>query len=145
MLRALCRKRTAQSPFLTIQGVLKAPLGRTAASDTGAASGQPDSPRSWLLSLRNFERSGIPKDAGTSHGAAWQLSRMHDLLERLGSPHRALPRVVHVVGSKGKGSTVALLDAALRNSGQRVACYTSPHVLDVEERIAVGALEALVR
>lgn len=146
MLRALFREQHTAVPrtYYLARGALERPSYRAAApACSAAAAEQPDSPRSWLVSLRNYERSGIPKDAGTRGGAAWQLSRMHDLLRRLGSPHTALRRVVHVVGSKGKGSTVAMLDAALRASGQRVACYTSPHVLDLEERIAVGAPCAL--
>jgi dihydrofolate synthase/folylpolyglutamate synthase len=65
---------------------------------------------------------------------------MHDLLRQVGSPHTGLRHVVQVVGSKGKGSTVALLEAALRRQGVSVGSYTSPHLLTVEERIRLGVL-----
>jgi len=59
-----------------------------------------------------------------------------DLLALLGDPHRAYP-VFHVAGTNGKGSTVATLDAMLRGAGLRVGRYTSPHLVDFCERIAV--------
>jgi dihydrofolate synthase/folylpolyglutamate synthase len=65
-----------------------------------------------------------------------KLERMLDLLERLGSPHRQLP-IVHITGTKGKGSTSAMLDAVLREAGYRVGLFTSPHLEHVEERIRV--------
>ena len=49
--------------------------------------------------------------------------RMHKLLARLGNPHKALP-VVHVAGSKGKGSVTAMLAAGLQAAGYRVGTYT---------------------
>lgn len=62
---------------------------------------------------------------------------MRRLLELTGNPHRQL-RVVHVAGTKGKGSTVAMIAAMLRESGHRVGRYMSPHVHRLEERIAVN-------
>ena len=67
---------------------------------------------------------------------------MHQLLQHLGSPHAALSNVVHVVGSKGKGTVAALLAAVLRQAGLRVGVYTSPHLVHTSERIAVGARHA---
>jgi len=49
----------------------------------------------------------------------------------------SLPHVVHVAGTKGKGSTVALLDSILRQARLRVGVYTSPHLVDVRERIRI--------
>ncbi|MBI2059782.1 MAG: bifunctional folylpolyglutamate synthase/dihydrofolate synthase [Nitrospirae bacterium] len=61
-------------------------------------------------------------------------------LERLGNPHSRL-KVFHVAGTNGKGSTCALLSSILRAAGYRVGLYTSPHFLDVRERIRVdGAM-----
>ncbi|MFO0809741.1 MAG: folylpolyglutamate synthase/dihydrofolate synthase family protein [Gemmataceae bacterium] len=69
-----------------------------------------------------------------------KLDRMRDLLSRLGDPHEKL-KTVHVTGSKGKGSTCAMLDSVLRHAGYRVGLFTSPHLTDVRERIQVdGAL-----
>jgi UDP-N-acetylmuramyl tripeptide synthase len=96
--------------------------------------------KAWLSRLRNYERSGIPQGAGSVTGTSWHLSSMHDLLRRVGSPHTELQHVVHVVGSKGKGSTVALLEAALQRQGLVVGAYTSPHLIAVEERIRLGVV-----
>ena len=63
------------------------------------------------------------------------LGRMMRLLEALGRPHRALPPVVHVAGTNGKGSVVAFMRAALAAAGYRVHAYTSPHLLRFHERI----------
>lgn len=63
------------------------------------------------------------------------LDRVHRLLSALGDPHRRLPRVVHVAGTNGKGSTIAFLRAFLESAGYRVNAYTSPHLLRFNERI----------
>src|SRR5438876_12091302 len=65
-----------------------------------------------------------------------KLDRMRTLLERLGDPQRRL-RIIHVAGSKGKGSTSAMLAAILRRAGYRTGLFTSPHLCSVEERIQV--------
>ncbi|MHB0948120.1 MAG: bifunctional folylpolyglutamate synthase/dihydrofolate synthase [Gemmatimonadaceae bacterium] len=64
------------------------------------------------------------------------LERMERLLATLGDPHLALP-VLHVAGTNGKGSTVATAEALLRSRGLRVARYTSPHLVEFNERIVV--------
>jgi len=62
---------------------------------------------------------------------------MGALLAALGNPHRAYP-VLHVAGTNGKGSTVATLDALLRHAGLRVARYTSPHLVQFNERVVIN-------
>jgi dihydrofolate synthase/folylpolyglutamate synthase len=62
---------------------------------------------------------------------------MRRLLAAVGGPHERLP-VVHVAGTKGKGSTVAMLASILEDSGHRVGRYMSPHVHAIEERICVA-------
>ncbi|MEW5825657.1 MAG: folylpolyglutamate synthase/dihydrofolate synthase family protein [Candidatus Bipolaricaulota bacterium] len=64
------------------------------------------------------------------------LSRVQRLLESLGSPERAFP-AVHVTGTNGKGSVVAMLESILRAAGYRVGRYTSPDVEDFRDRITV--------
>ena len=64
------------------------------------------------------------------------LEPEHDLVARLGSPERGLC-AVHVAGSKGKGTTCALVAAALRAAGVRVGLYTSPHVEHLGERLVL--------
>lgn len=68
------------------------------------------------------------------------LERTIALLEALGDPHRTFPSI-HIAGTNGKGSSVATAEALLRAKGLRVGTYTSPHLVDFRERIAVdGAL-----
>ncbi|MEZ5846780.1 MAG: folylpolyglutamate synthase/dihydrofolate synthase family protein [Geminicoccaceae bacterium] len=63
------------------------------------------------------------------------LSRIERLLARLGHPERSLPPVVHIAGTNGKGSTLAMLDAMLTASGRKVHRYISPHLVHFNERI----------
>lgn len=65
-------------------------------------------------------------------------SFFHDLLSDLGDPHLKLPPVVHVAGTNGKGSTIAMLCALLEKSGKSVHVYTSPHLIEFNERIVLG-------
>ncbi|MFT4795473.1 MAG: dihydrofolate synthase/folylpolyglutamate synthase [Paracoccaceae bacterium] len=66
------------------------------------------------------------------------LDRMHRLLARLGHPERAMPPVVHVAGTNGKGSTVAMIRAGLEGAGDRCHAYTSPHLARFHERIRLA-------
>ncbi len=69
------------------------------------------------------------------------LERMRAQLDALGAPDSRLGTVVHVAGTNGKGSTVAMIAQAARNAGKRVATYTSPHLSTLRERIQIdGAL-----
>jgi dihydrofolate synthase/folylpolyglutamate synthase len=68
------------------------------------------------------------------------LERVERVLERL-APRRP-ETVLHVGGTNGKGSCVALLESLLAASGRRVGSYTSPHVLRYNERIRIGGREA---
>lgn len=70
-------------------------------------------------------------------GVVLGLDRMRTLLDALGAPDRQLGRVVHVAGTNGKGSTVAMIAALARAAGQRVATYTSPHLSSLRERIVI--------
>ena len=68
--------------------------------------------------------------------AEFHLDRMFALLELLDNPHQAYP-VIHVAGTKGKGSTSALAASALQAAGYRTGLYSSPHLQDFTERIQV--------
>jgi len=70
-------------------------------------------------------------------GIKFGLETMRALCEELQHPERAFPTLL-VAGTNGKGSVVAYADAALRASGLAVGRYTSPHLVRVHERIAVG-------
>jgi dihydrofolate synthase/folylpolyglutamate synthase len=69
--------------------------------------------------------------------AKFGLETMRVLAEALGHPERAF-RVVHVAGTNGKGSTCAMIEAALRAGGRRTGLYTSPHLVEPVERIQIG-------
>lgn len=69
------------------------------------------------------------------------LERIARLLADLGHPERALPPVVHVAGTNGKGSLIAVLRAILEAQGLRVHVYTSPHLVQFSERIVVSGEE----
>lgn len=66
------------------------------------------------------------------------MERMARLLEALGNPQESLPPVVHVAGTNGKGSTIAMLRSILEAAGLKVHAYTSPHIKDFRERIVVA-------
>jgi dihydrofolate synthase/folylpolyglutamate synthase len=70
-----------------------------------------------------------------------RLGRMRRLLRRLGDPHGAL-RIVHVAGTKGKGSTSAMIASALTASGLRTGLFCSPHLHALEERFCVDGCVA---
>jgi len=66
------------------------------------------------------------------------LEVIHELLARLGDPHRDLPPVFHVAGTNGKGSTCAYLRAMLEAEGYTVHAATKPHLVRYNERIRVA-------
>ena len=69
--------------------------------------------------------------------AEFNLDRMFALMEELGNPQTKYP-IIHVAGTKGKGSVSALCASALQAGGYKVGLYTSPHLLDYCERIQVN-------
>lgn len=83
----------------------------------------------WIESLLQIDR-------GPYEARRYRLARMRELLADFGDPHLAVP-VVHVAGSKGKGSTAALVASALAADGLRCGLYTSPHVESYRERVRV--------
>ncbi|MDO4619998.1 MAG: Mur ligase family protein [Lachnospiraceae bacterium] len=64
------------------------------------------------------------------------LSHTQRLLDELGAPDREVP-AVHVAGTNGKGSVCSFLDSILRKSGRRTGLFTSPHLVKINERMAV--------
>ncbi|KAK7385032.1 hypothetical protein VNO78_30739 [Psophocarpus tetragonolobus] len=91
----------------------------------------------YLDSLKNYEKSGVPRGAGTDSEDGFDLGRMRRLMERFGNPHSKF-KAVHIAGTKGKGSTAAFISNILRAEGYSVGCYTSPHILTLRERILLG-------
>ena len=70
--------------------------------------------------------------------ADFNLDRMFALMEELGNPQTKYP-IIHVAGTKGKGSVCALTASALHAAGYKVGLYTSPHLLDYTERIRINS------
>lgn len=116
------RRTPAMTPLPNPSRVTSSLSAGREAADRGAVE-------LWLDGRINHERTATP--------GHWGLERMRRLLELLDNPQHDLP-VVHVAGTKGKGSTVAMLAAMLDASGYRVGRYMSPHVHQLEERIAVS-------
>jgi dihydrofolate synthase/folylpolyglutamate synthase len=81
----------------------------------------------WLYSLE-------------ARGEIYKLDRMSQALALIGDPHRKL-NVIHIAGTKGKGSVAAMLDAILRASGYRCGLYTKPHLVHLTERTRINGAE----
>lgn len=87
-----------------------------------------------IMGIVDYERpSSIP--AGTR--ARYDLERITAFLGRLGNPHLGVP-TVHIAGTKGKGSTAAMVSSVLRAAGYAPGMFTSPHLHTFRERIQVG-------
>ncbi|PIN08772.1 Dihydrofolate synthase [Handroanthus impetiginosus] len=91
----------------------------------------------FMEKLKNYEKTGVPRGAGTDSGDGFDLGRMRRLLHNLGNPQSKY-KTVHIAGTKGKGSTAAFLSSILRAEGYSVGCYTSPHIRTIRERITLG-------
>ena len=66
----------------------------------------------------------------------FNLQRMRDFVKALGEPQNQFP-IIHVAGTKGKGSTSAMCTSALQAAGYKTGLYTSPHLVDYAERVQV--------
>ncbi len=67
-----------------------------------------------------------------------KLDRVKKLLRKLGNPERSVPPVIHVAGTNGKGSTIAMIKAGLQSCGLKTHAYTSPHLVNFNERIEIA-------
>ena len=86
----------------------------------------------FLDSLVNYEK--IPS-------YNYDLNAYRKFLEKLGAPHKKLKNVILIAGTKGKGSTAAILNSCLIAHGYKVGLYTSPHLKKINERIKIDNRE----
>jgi dihydrofolate synthase/folylpolyglutamate synthase len=89
-----------------------------------------------ILDRANYDRGFISNPFAGDEAARRGLSRTRAMLDRLGHPKRAYP-IVHVAGSKGKGSTCVFVDGILRAAGRTSGRYLSPHLHSWRERFVV--------
>ena len=89
----------------------------------------------YLYGRLNYERVGMPRSS-----TELRLGRMRRLLRELGDPQQGL-RIIHVAGTKGKGSTSAMLAASLTAAGVKTALFSSPHLHRLEERYRIDGAE----
>jgi len=85
----------------------------------------------YLESFVDYEKRTV-----THYRAAFKIERVKKLLANIGEPQDGF-KVVHVAGTKGKGSTSCFIAHILRENGLRVGLYTSPHLNDLRERIRI--------
>ncbi len=86
----------------------------------------------YLESLVDWERSAAVR--------SWNLDRMRFMLERAGQPQRGL-RAIHIAGTKGKGSTAAMIASSLNAAAYKTGLYTKPHLRSFRERIRINGKE----
>ena len=106
---------------------------RAAKSPTKKPARTYDSALKFLFSQTDYEqmlRVRYNRDT-------FSLDRMRVLLKKLGDPQEKI-RTVHIAGTKGKGSTATMLAQMLRACGHKVGLYTSPHIVDIRERITIN-------
>ncbi len=85
----------------------------------------------YLSTFLNYEKNLKAFSSRNLH-----LARVEDVLSKLGSPQKHL-KVIHIAGSKGKGSTAAFVAQILEETGYRVGLYTSPHLYHLRERFRI--------
>ncbi|GAI84177.1 unnamed protein product, partial [marine sediment metagenome] len=85
----------------------------------------------YIYSFVDYETMHLPRDA-----VSYDLRRMEELLTRLGKP-QLRAKSVHIAGTKGKGSTAAMIASVLSTSGYKTGLFSSPHLIDLRERFRV--------
>lgn len=127
--RLMASDRPSQPAARTPKGKSAAPGGKKRAKSFASLA----SAMRWLDGRVNLERtreSRVDPDA-------FKLDRTRALLTELGEPQQSV-RFLHVAGSKGKGSVVEMLGSCLSACGLGVGVYTSPHLMDVRERVRIN-------
>lgn len=123
--RSLAKKRVVTAKTKVVPTVVQKPLREPVTGFTKALK--------YLNTLADFERLRIVRYNNDN----FNLERMRLLLKKLGNPQEQF-KSVHVAGTKGKGSTCAMIASMLQACGYKVGLYTSPHLIDIRERIQVN-------
>ena len=87
----------------------------------------------WLMSFADFERGSGPRRSKPE----FALDRIRSILRRLGDPQHGRT-TIHIAGSKGKGSTAAMIEWILRSADFTTGLFTSPHLHSFDERIRIN-------
>lgn len=87
----------------------------------------------FLMSHTDYEKMRVVRYNTTT----FNLDRMRTLLKHLGNPHAKF-KTAHIAGTKGKGSTCHMLASMLQSGGLKTGLYTSPHIVDMRERIRLN-------
>lgn len=106
---------------------------------TGTAAAPPVEITTFPNAVRYlYDRADIERQRAVAiDRSAFKLERMQELLSVMGNPHLEI-RTVHVAGTVGKGSTCAMIAHMLRGCKYAVGEYTSPHLVDIRERIQIN-------
>jgi len=119
--------RTAEKKLTT-----PAPQKRRTSSPSGGLKNY-DMAMRFLATFTDYEKM---VRVGYNH-TTFNLTRMQKILASVDKPHREF-KSVHIAGTKGKGSTATMPASMLRANGYTVGLYTSPHLMDIRERIVVN-------
>ncbi len=126
------RKPPRREPASAIES--KSPVARPAPVIAPATIDSFEKAHALLEARVNVEKL---RPADVDAPKVFTLDRMRALVRALGDPQTSF-KIVHITGSKGKGSTCEMMAAALSGCGYAVGLYTSPHLIDVRERIRIG-------
>ncbi|MEM9185381.1 MAG: folylpolyglutamate synthase/dihydrofolate synthase family protein [Planctomycetota bacterium] len=110
---------------------------RTIITESAALAARRDAAVAWLMGRINYERVAVVP----YNERQLKLDRMRQLLTRLGSPD-AGQKIIHVAGTKGKGSTAAMIASVLTAAGLKSGVYSSPHLERIEERWSIDGVPA---
>lgn len=113
--------------------IIFAGIRRLATADSSSHAQQYEQAIRFLYQRINYEKtSDIPY-----RSEEFKLGRMRELVRRLGDPQNDVP-LVHIAGTKGKGSTAEFLSQIGQAAGYRVGKFTSPHLERLEERFSIN-------
>ncbi len=94
----------------------------------------------YLDAFTDYEKIGLPSPGSPEAEQNFDLDKLRRVLKKLGSPQDAY-RIIHVAGTKGKGSVCTYVSSILESSGYRVGLFTSPHLVSPTERIKINAVD----